>query len=132
MFVPEIGHKIIQIIANFKTHEVMHALFRYRYQAQQAATGYCYESTADAETLDAQEPDLQQAKGETNCLRNSAGDVFAWWEPSPVIYYGADEDGEMTDHTLDKSTLTKEGYLEDEIIEVRDTDPTYYELIKLI
>jgi hypothetical protein len=113
----------------------MKALFRYRYQAQQAARnldGYCYESTAEADTLDAQEPELQNATGEVSCLRSSAGDILAWWEESPIIYYGADEDGGMTDPTLDKSKLTKEGYLEDEIIEVPDTDPCYFELIKLI
>ena len=112
----------------------MKALFRYRYQAQQSANAqeaYCYESTAEAEGLDFQEP-VVAAAGEVDCLRSSAGDIFAWMEESPVIYYGADEDGGMSDPTLDKSKLTKEGYLEDEIIEVPDTDPCYFELIKLI
>lgn len=109
----------------------MKALFRYKYQAllaAQSAAGYTYESTADAETLDTQDPKLQQATV-FSCLRSSDGDVFAWWEESPTIYFTTDEDGEVT---LDKSKLTKAGYFDDEIVAIGDENPAYLDLIKYL
>lgn len=112
----------------------MNALFRYKYQALQAAqsaAGYTYESTADAGDLDAQDPGLQQATGEVSCLRSSEGDVFAWWEKSPTIYFAADDDGNVSDPTLDRAKLARE-YCDDEIVEFSDEDDEYLDLIKYL
>lgn len=113
----------------------MKALFRYKYealQAAQSAAGYTYESTADAEDLDAQDPKLNDATGEVNCLRSADGDIFAWWEESPIIYIGVGEPGCCnSDPTLDRSKLARE-YCDDEIIEVTDADPAYLDLIKYL
>lgn len=124
----------------------MKALFRFKYEAllaARAAGAYTYESTAEAGDLEAQEPGLTAA-GEVSCLRSSGGDVFAWREKSPSIYYGVSEEGDPfvfergsdcvyidTAPTLDRSKLAKV-YCDDEIIEVNDDDPAYLELIKYL